>query len=98
MLSVSIAEPGSISFLESSDDDEDLLELEQPLWSSASPVVDVGPGEKGKQGGFLPNGLEQHEQVCHETGTIFEVFVRRGGSVQDLKGQCHEIFDLRFLS
>jgi hypothetical protein len=71
MLSVSIAETGSNSFLESSDDDEDLLELEQPLWSSASPVVDVGPGEKGKDGGVLLNGLERHEQVCNENLNCF---------------------------
>jgi hypothetical protein len=70
MLSVSIAETGSNSFQESSDDDEDLLELE-PLWSTGSAVVDVGPGEKGKQGGVLPNRLEQHEQVCNENFNCF---------------------------
>jgi hypothetical protein len=72
MLFVSIAETGSNSFQESSDDDDDdLLELEQPLWSSGSAVVDVEPGEKGKQGGVLPNRLERHEQVCNENLNCF---------------------------
>jgi hypothetical protein len=62
---------GSSSGKESSDDDDDLLELEQPLWSTGSAVVDVGPGEKGKKGGFLPNRLEQHEQVCNKNLNYF---------------------------